>query len=823
MIAPPTVLLVRERRPRLVEASPRELALHVARWKYAALQPTPTPATSSSPRLAPHQLEGVARALDVLRRHRGVLIADDVGLGKTFIAAELIRREKRPERCMVVTPTSLRRHWAPHLRGAAWMSFARLGRGGTAGWPAPDLVVIDEAHWLRNPATRRYAAAASLCENARVVLLTATPVNNSVWDLYWLLRLFAADNAFWRVGVPDLRSRFAGTEGAAPGAAATRAELRPVLAEIMIRRTRDVVTRSSRPLPGRLPLREPPRPVVYARRFDGAARPFEQTAAAIARLRFPLHRLDDRGSGGAELLVLGLLKRLESGLPTARLSLVRYQRLLQRGIDAARAGRILLPSTATTDRIHGEQLFLEELLLPPVPRSMDLAGLERRLAEEKQRLHEAIASIDRTLRTGGDPKLHALVDLLDAVGQEPRIVFTEYRDTARYLAAALPPRHRVALVDGGLALIGNARCSRAGVIRRFAPRANRFAAPPERERVLTLVCTDVLSEGLDLQDAGIVASYDLPWNPVRLLQRLGRVDRLGSPHASVRSYHFVPDALEVWLGLLERLARKSSAAGAVLGGGAGLDPTVLRRLARGDPRLLEELQAPGATGLAEERLRAALHDWSADAGYPGAEERTLVAHIETEGGWSGALISFAAADRVGEVLLACGDEREQPPDPAALLLCALHDDCDAPGADTTSMAADVLARARPAIARHCAEVTAGKPPIARDSPAGRTARRLLETLASAGLAADESLLRRADALLARLRQGFPAATEMRLVAWLRDPPRGAEAMLASLEPIVAGLAEPRTAEPDSTAAVRILAVLLVASSVQPVDASRGPV
>src|SRR5690606_3625872 len=118
----------------------------------------------------------------------------------------------------------------------AWVSHARLSRGthGPERLYPLDLVVVDEAHAFRSPGTRRYRALAALCRGARVVLLTATPVNNSVSDLYFQLRLFAGDGDFRDVGVAHLGAAFR----AAAGDAAAARSVTAVLREVMIRRTR---------------------------------------------------------------------------------------------------------------------------------------------------------------------------------------------------------------------------------------------------------------------------------------------------------------------------------------------------------------------------------------------------------------------------------------------------------------------------------------------------------------------------------------------------------------------------------------------------------
>src|SRR5690606_18963958 len=262
--------------------------------------------------------------------------------------------------------------------------------------------------------------------------------------------------------------------------------------------------------------------------------------------------------------------------------LVRYAEACDGALAAGRVlapaehRRLLVPEGGDDDVV---QLVLAELALRPAPADLDVARMRADLRSDLDALRgveRALAGVD----AASDPKLARLVELLDGEARgEKVVVFTEFRDTARHLWRALVRRGGVALVDGGGAFLGTGACGRRQAVERFAPRSNGAREPAARERVDLLIATDVLSEGLNLQDANRVVSYDLPWNPVRLIQRVGRVDRLGSPHAVVYSYHFLPDrGLEPLLGLVARLRAKLLAIGrtvsgeaAVLGADSGSD------------------------------------------------------------------------------------------------------------------------------------------------------------------------------------------------------------------------------------------------------------
>ena len=694
--------------------------------------------------LADFQEAAVRRASRILDSRRGVVIADSVGLGKTYVALALVEEALRNRlRVAVFTPAALRREWtralkrlrarlgvadayglpepfdpailqrpwptgttqtngrrapidgwrarvdegrAPtdgrptqivdHRPFLAWVSHERLSRGTYphARIAGLDLVVVDEAHAFRSPRTRRYRALAELCRGARVVLLTATPVNNSVWDLYFQLRLFAGDGDFRDVGVPDLREAI---RAAADAGTSTPPSLLPVLHEVVIRRTRPFLRqhyggiRTPRTTsPVRFPRRAAPVPILYS--LDGVPPGIDAIVETIETLTFAAFRPerytggdgsaaegkggDDNAGGGyratggvADLMRAGMLKRLESSLAAFRASLRRQLRYLDAFLSALDRGRLLRPRdhralyTAAGDGDFA-QLVLEEVALVPLPPRLDVARLRRDIAADRGRLADLLA------RAGpDDPKLDRLIRLLNhELRGEKVLLFTEYRDTARYLWRALVHRGGVALIDGVGAFLGTGRAGRRAVIERFAPRANHVRPPPARERVDLLIATDVLAEGLNLQDAAHVVSYDLPWNPVRLIQRIGRIDRLGSPHEAVHPYHFLPDrGLDRALRLLDRLRTKLTAIGrtvgadgAVLGGRAeGHHGALIDRLAAGDPDALDAIErADGAALEVMEALRVAWEkateragarrDWSErDRNWPGDGS-----HRET-GGW----------------------------------------------------------------------------------------------------------------------------------------------------------------------------------------------
>ncbi|MEO8378679.1 MAG: DEAD/DEAH box helicase [Acidobacteriota bacterium] len=451
--------------------------------------------------LAPHQADAVERALELLASRRGVLLADDVGLGKSFVAAEVMRRHRQAE---LVVPAALVGQWRETLDRFEVEAriFTHDGLAGEAHYPQPGrrLVVVDEAHAFRNPRTRRYAALARRTAGARVMLITATPVCNGAADLEALLRIIARDDLLLDVGVPSIDVAFAAGDAVALGV---------IVGSLVIRRDRAV-------LPSSLQFGDLSRHVV--RHPVPALRD-------IDALRFPL-------TGDSALLRRFLWRRLESSEAALCESLRRQLRFYERALAAIAAGRTLpkrdyrLAFAHEEDRDAIQQVLFWDLFAP--------AG-----REDPQAIREEVARIEELLRAVSvTPRLKR--DLLrDLVRnrQAPMLIFTGAAATARDLHDALKRESRCGLVT-------SRERSREAVLAAF-----------RSGRLDVVVSTDMAAEGLNLQRAGVVVHYDLPWNPVKLDQRNGRAHRIGQERDAVQAIYFIPDSRET--GIVRTVARKN--------------------------------------------------------------------------------------------------------------------------------------------------------------------------------------------------------------------------------------------------------------------------
>jgi hypothetical protein len=518
------------------------------------------PATFGDVTLHPHQRDALARITRMLDEYRGALLADDVGLGKTFVALAVAREARSP---VVVAPAAIRDQWLDAARRAAvavrFESVERLSRG-----PAPsgeaDLVILDEAHHLRSSTTKRFRAAAALCGDARVLLLSATPVQNRLADLRTILSLFLGTRA--HAMTPEQLARY-----------------------IVRRVALDVAHSSAAALPAVAPARWLP----LVADVDCLDRLF-----ALPRAVPPAD-----GDDAGVLLTYTLVRQWSSSRAALAAAL---RRRLARGLamqDALRAGR--LPSrgelAAWCFADGAQQLAFPELA------TSDTSSASEPLLREVEQHCDGVRELLAWLGTTPDPdtaRSSALRDVLRMHRGERVVAFSEYADTVRSLYRALAGNTRVAMLTHTGGRVAGGPLTRREVLARFAPGA--ASRTPESDRVDILLTTDVLSEGVNLQDASVIVHLDLSWNPARLEQRVGRLRRLGAARDAIAVYMFAPPApAERLLRLEERLRLKLGAAARTVGlAGAILPglvaPTAVESAAPREERIATALRAWGRLG-----------------------------------------------------------------------------------------------------------------------------------------------------------------------------------------------------------------------------------
>ena len=476
-----------------------------------------------------HQRDAVARVRRLLAAHRGALLADDVGLGKTFVALAVARDAARP---LVVAPAALRDAWLASAEAAnvrpAFASVQSLSRTTPRGGPF-DVVIVDEAHHLRSTRTRRFRTAVDLCRDARVLLLTATPIQNRVHDLRAVLSLFLGQHAFSLDGAD--------------------------LSAFVVRRLESDLTRTARPSLPRV--NEP----VFLPAPDDT-----DCLDRIVSLPAPL---PPRGGGDGGVLLTYSLVRQWSSSRAALIGALRRRLARARAMeDALAAGRRptageLAAWCAADD---AQQLAFPELVIQE-------AETDTQALLERVRNHaRAVTDLLAWLRATTDPDIARVIALreLRATHSPARIVaFSEYTDTVTKLYSLMALDPRVAVMTHAGARVAGGRLPTRELLRQFGP----GAMVSRGERVDLLLTTDLLSEGVNLQAASVVVHLDLAWNPARMEQRVGRLRRIGADGDRIDVYVMPPPAsAERLLRLEQRLRAKLGVAAATLGASGAILP-----------------------------------------------------------------------------------------------------------------------------------------------------------------------------------------------------------------------------------------------------------
>ena len=649
-------------------------------------------ATSADPSmrdLLPFQKDGVGRARRILEKHNGVLIADEVGLGKTYVGGALVQDTVRArQRVLIVAPKIIRDSvWKPYVdkgKLAGWVdviSYDDLLQDDhdgnpTYGLPAGRdsdefaLVVLDEAHTVRNSDTNRAKRLVDILKGnprKQVALLTATPVNNALGDLHSLLSYFIIhDDEFAEIGIPSLAKHFKDVDKLNPDDLSPE-HLFDILDAVAVRRTRRFVRNH---YVGQRIGGDDGKPLVFpepqVRRVDYDLTPalddfFDTFAHALGADRDPDEPdpfyAGDIPDGGlatldperltlagytpsryrldkdfkpyevqvAGLLRSGLLKRFESSGYAFGRTCLKMADTLEGLTTMITADGVIASGDSLRDWIRmdlDDPTTLEEWRSNADYESADEYLVEPLLADinsDIELLRGMAATIDSRLKPQADPKLKSLGETLIKILAEAErdtalrtasrlgqgadnkasrdrddrktLVFSYFADTIYYLQdnlnLILDSHPSLAIYKDRVAFVTGSARSRAGhgalagsvdqeqAVHGFAPKTggpvDKNGRTTATDKYDLLFATDVLAEGVNLQQAHNIVNYDLPWNPMRLVQRHGRVDRIGSDHAYVYLWCFFPDtALDALLKLEAILHRKLAKASKSIGAGAVL-------------------------------------------------------------------------------------------------------------------------------------------------------------------------------------------------------------------------------------------------------------
>ncbi|MDD5094492.1 MAG: helicase-related protein [Dehalococcoidia bacterium] len=524
-----------------------------------------------------YQNDAVEDAKAKLDEYGGVFISDVVGLGKTYVCARLA--QELDGRHLVIAPPVLidetnpgswRNVFHEFNISAKFKSLGMLDDLLQEGTERYKNVFIDEAHRFRTETTATYEKLAQICRGKRVILVTATPLNNSPQDILSQIKLFQKGRKSTIPNLPNLEGFFSHLSKQLEGldrqkdherymqvVAENAKEIREkVLKYLMIRRTRsEIVNYFSEDLKQqglKFPEVADPEALFYQLNAHEEF-VFTETISLVTQ-KFEYARytpmLYYRGKitqpeelaekNMRKFMKILLVKRLESSFHAFRNTLRRFIKSYDQFLAEFEKGNVYI------SKDHAGKIFqllesdddeaIQRMIDEGKARQYDSSDFDPKFRERLMSDREVLHQVDALWKTiDRDPKLIEFLRVLsstDILKDNKIIIFTESKETAEYLAENLEKRFpRQALCYHGT----SGTAIRDKVIANFDARAKST-----RNQYRILVTTEVLSEGVNLHRSNVVVNYDIPWNPTRLMQRVGRINRVDTKFDRIHTFNFFP-------------------------------------------------------------------------------------------------------------------------------------------------------------------------------------------------------------------------------------------------------------------------------------------
>lgn len=524
-----------------------------------------------------YQDQAVLNAKKILEEYGGVFISDVVGLGKTYVSAMLA--DQLDGRTLVIAPPVLldkhnpgswRNVFSDFRVHADFESLGKLDEILSQGTEKYTNIIIDEAHRFRTETNVTYEKLAEICRGKRVILVTATPYNNSPNDILSQIKLFQKAKKSTIPNLPNLESFFNGLDKKLKNLDRQRdhAEYMKIVKEnagkirekvlkyLMVRRTRTEITRyfaEDMEQQGlKFPDIEKPEPFFYEL-SEEEDKIFNETIRLIAKefkyarykpLLYYTGKVSQEDKQAQENMVkfmkILLIKRLESSFYAFKKSIDRFIYYYESFIKEFDKGNVYV------SKKYANKIF--ELL-----ENDDDEVIQRLIVEGKAEKYNSkdfnnnfkcdlgndlgiLMQVKELWHTvTRDPKLNKFLSELSrnsVLKKSKTIIFTESKETAEYLAKNIEEKFpSTTLCFTG----GSSEATREKAIENFDAKA-RF--PKDDYRIL--VSTEVLSEGVNLHRSNVVINYDIPWNPTRMMQRVGRVNRVDTKFDRIHTFNFFP-------------------------------------------------------------------------------------------------------------------------------------------------------------------------------------------------------------------------------------------------------------------------------------------
>lgn len=526
-----------------------------------------------------YQEQAVLNAKKILEEYGGVFISDVVGLGKTYVSAMLVGQLEG--RTLVLAPPVLLDETNPgswrnvfsdfHVL-AKFESLGKLEQLIDSGTEKYKNVFIDEAHRFRTESNVTYEKLAQICRGKRVVLVTATPLNNMPKDILSQIKLFQNAKRSTIPNVPNLESFFGQLEKKIKKLdrqkdrdsylLATKENARTiresVLKYLMVRRTRrEIENYFEDDLKNqniKFPEVENPK-ALYYQLNEKESIVFNKTVELITKeFRYARYTpmlyykgedkpdqlaIQSQKNMGRFMKIL-LIKRLESSFYAFRNSIDRFILYYELFLGELSEGHVYV-SKKHSNKVfelidNGDDEAIQKLLYSDRARRYPAKDFKAEMKKDLEKDLSILKEI-KQLWSGieRDPKLLSFLNLLSTksiLKKSKLIVFTESKETAEYLAENLErefPNEVISFTGA------SNKVTRERVIENFDARVR---SPKDDHRIL--IATEVLSEGVNLHRSNVVVNYDIPWNPTRLMQRVGRINRVDTSFERIYSFNFFP-------------------------------------------------------------------------------------------------------------------------------------------------------------------------------------------------------------------------------------------------------------------------------------------
>jgi len=544
-----------------------------------------------------YQLDAVMQAKQKIEAYNGVFISDVVGLGKTYICAMLANSFPRATHKLFICPPVLQDYWTEVLKefDVARCDVISLGKldqlVANGNIDKYTYIFIDEAHRFRNSNTENYTNLHQICRGKKVVLISATPINNYNSDIENQIYLFQSKQSGTINGIKNIEGFFRGLNSRlAPIPKGTQkyvdvmrenAEIirDKLLREVMIRRTRGEIEQYYKDDLEKQGLSFPksgsPEKIIYS--FDELTdATFTETVAVIKDFHYsrymPLTYLkpEIQKRPDIAMMVVGqknmggfmkgiLVKRLESSFYAFRMTLGRFISSYEQFIEMAKSGTVYISKKVNVYDLLDDEDFdkLQYFVEQNDVMKFNTTDFEPRFMRELQRDLGSLKSLrDMWDLITADPKLDEFKKSLttdENMKEKKVIVFTESKETAQYLFENLQDIYgkRVVYYSGQ-----STQALKVEIEDSFNPKNKS----KNNDKFDLLITTDVLAEGINLHRANVLVNYDLPWNPTRIMQRVGRINRVGTEFDRIYVYNFFPTAqTKEHMPLEERILEKLQA------------------------------------------------------------------------------------------------------------------------------------------------------------------------------------------------------------------------------------------------------------------------